>query len=252
MPLDDRSQISISIIIPVYNGEEYLAEAIQSVRTQGVGPLEFIVVDDGSTDRTRQLVESFGPECRYHYQDNAGPAVARNAGLQKARGGIIGFLDADDLLTPEGLSVRYARLAESPKLDAVMGTLQVLERQTGDAEKDRFEPRGEPLVCYNMGSVLVRRAVFDRIGAFNPRYRWCEDVDWFMRAQEHGTVFDVLADVVLLYRRHEKNMTRNAAGVAFSLTKVFKASIDRRRKLAGGEAAALDEIYYVRPGRFAV
>ena len=250
MPSDDRSHISI--IIPVYNGEKYLARAIESVIAQRVGPLDLIVIDDGSTDRTREIVEAFGPECRYHYQDNAGPAAARNAGLERVRGGIIGFLDADDLVAPEGLSVRYSRLIESARLEAVMGAVQVLERQVGDEGKGGFEPKGEPVVCYNLGSVLARRAVFDRIGAFDPRYRYCEDVDWFMRAQEHGTVFDVLAKVVLLYRRHEENMTRNAAGVASNLTKVLKASIDRRRTLPGAEAVPLDEMYYVRPGRLRI
>lgn len=242
----------ISIIIPVYNGEKYLAEAIESLRSQKVGPLELIVVDDGSTDQTREIVEAFGPECRYHYQANAGPAAARNAGLERARGGIIGFLDSDDLLAPDGLSVRYARLMESARLDAVMGTVQVLEKQPGDGEPGRFETRGEPIVVYNLGSVLARRAVFDRIGTFDPRYRYCEDVDWFMRAQEQGTVFDVLADVVLLYRRHEQNMTRDAAGLASDLTKVLKASIDRRRKLPGAETASLDEIYYIHPGQLRI
>jgi len=250
MPSYDSSLISI--IMPVYNGEKYLADAIESVRSQRVGPLELIVVDDGSTDRTRGIAEAFGPECRYHYQHNAGPAVARNAGLEKARGGIIGFLDADDLLAPDGLSVRYAGLIESTRLEAVMGTVQVLERQTEDEETGGFEARGEPIVCYNLGSLLVRRAVFDKIGTFDPRYRYCEDVDWFMRAQEHGTVFDVLAGVVLLYRRHEQNMTLDAAGLASDLTKVLKASIDRRRRLPGAETASLDDIYYIRPGQLRI
>jgi hypothetical protein len=73
-----------------------------------------------------------------------------------------------------------------------------------------------------------------------------------MRAQEQGTVFDVLADVVLLYRRHEQNMTRDAAGLASDLTKVLKASIDRRRKLPGAETASLDEIYYIHPGQLRI
>ena len=111
-----------------------------------------------------------------------------------------------------------------------------------------FAPHGEPVRCYNLGSVLVRRAVFDRVGAFDPRYRHCEDVDWFMRAQEQETVFDVLDQVVLLYRRHEGNMSRDRAGAAY-LAQVLKASLDRRRSLAGGRPSPLDEVYYVRPGR---
>jgi hypothetical protein len=99
---------------------------------------------------------------------------------------------------------------------------------------------------------LARRAVFDKIGALNPCYRYCEDVDWFMRAQEQGTVFDLLADVVLLYRRHEANITRDSAGLVSDLAKVLKASIDRRRNLPGSKAASLDEIYNIRPGRLRI
>ena len=231
----------VSVVIPVKNGERYLAEAIESIRGQEIPSLEIVVVDDGSTDATRQIVERDYPECRYHYQDTAGPAAARNTGLRLSGGELIGFLDADDVFVPGGLAALHARLGENRDAAIAMGLVQAIHAPT-------FAPHSEPVRCYNLGCVLVRRAVFDRVGAFYPRYRHCEDVDWFMRAQEQGTVFDVLDEAVLLYRRHEANMSRDSAGAVY-LAQVLKASLDRRRSLATSATSPLDEVYYVRPGR---
>ena len=241
--MDGRPRVSV--VIPVKNGERYLADAIASVRRQALPSLEIVVVDDGSTDGTRRIVERDFPECRYRYQETAGPGPARNAGLAMSRGELIGFLDADDVFTDRGLSALCARLDGNEQAAIAMGTVQAI-RAPSDGSAP-FAPHGEPVRCYNVGSVLVRRALFDQVGGFDPRYRHCEDVDWFMRAQEHGAVFDVVDDVVLLYRRHEGNMSRDSAGAAY-LAQVLKASLDRRRGRAAGPAS-LDEVYYVRPGR---
>ena len=87
----------ISVIIPVYNGDKYLAEAIESVLDQKDFTLDVIVVDDGSTDNTAKVTEKFTSMVRYYYQENAGPGAARNKGITLALGDFISFLDADDL-----------------------------------------------------------------------------------------------------------------------------------------------------------
>ena len=93
----------ISCIVPVFNGELYLAEALESILKQSYRPLEIIVADDGSTDGTEAIVARFGTQVRYLYQPNSGPATARNLGLGAVRGEFVGFLDADDLWHPEKL-----------------------------------------------------------------------------------------------------------------------------------------------------
>ncbi len=144
-----------------------------------------------------------------------------------------------------------ATLAGVPAADIAMGRVQALHGRFGAADGHAFEPRGAPVLCYHVGSILARRSVFERVGPFDARLEHCEDVDWFMRAQECRMTFEVLERVVLLYRRHEHNMSRDAAKVSHHLTRVMKRSLDRRRTLPGsGDAAVpLDEIYYVRPGR---
>ncbi|MBL4672696.1 MAG: glycosyltransferase family 2 protein, partial [Arenicella sp.] len=87
----------ISVIIPTFNRQDDVVEAIQSVLDQGDFDIEIIVVDDGSTDQTRQQVRRFGGACRYVFQPNGGPSAARNAGLKLAKGELISFLDSDDL-----------------------------------------------------------------------------------------------------------------------------------------------------------
>jgi glycosyltransferase involved in cell wall biosynthesis len=241
----------ISVIIPVRDGARWIADAVRSIQRQAVASTEIVVVDDGSTDRTREIVERCAPGCRYRYQANAGPAAARNAGMQIARGTLIGFLDADDLQAEGALADLRAALARVPSADIAMGRVQALHGRFGANRQHGFEPRGAPVLCYHVGSILARRSVFERVGPFDTRLGHCEDVDWFMRAQECRTAFEMLDRVVLLYRRHEHNMSRDAAKVSLHLTRVMKGSLDRRRKIRGTGSAGvpLDEIYYVRPGR---
>ena len=244
----------VSIVVPVYNGERFIAEAIASIRRQGIDSLEIVVVDDGSTDGTTRLLARDFPECRCLSQPRAGPAAARNAGIAAAHGSLIGFLDSDDTFAEHGLTRLDAALAAAPNADMAMGMVRAMQAVPSCADRPatRFEPSGEAVICYNVGSMLVRRAVFERVGVFDAQYRHCEDVDWFMRAQEAGVSFEMLRDVVLHYRRHDANMSLDGAATALALAKVLKASLDRRRALPGSEKRSLDEVYYVRPGRMRV
>src|ERR1043166_9666270 len=96
----------VSVIIPVYNGERFIRDAIQSVLDQTVGDVEIIVIDDGSTDGTRAAVQSFGGRISYHYQENAGADRAYNCGIAMASGEFVGFLDHDDRWYPETLQTQ--------------------------------------------------------------------------------------------------------------------------------------------------
>ena len=97
----------ISVIVPVYNGEKFLGDALASIFAQDYRPIEVIVIDDGSTDRTRAIAQSY-PEVQYSYQDKQGSAVARNTGIENSRGELIAFLDADDLWIYNKLFIQAA------------------------------------------------------------------------------------------------------------------------------------------------
>src|SRR5438045_2909770 len=146
-----------SVIIPVYNGEKYLTSAMQSVFNLKAEALELIVVDDGSTDATADILSSFVDRVRYVVQPNRGPAAARNRGLQCARGEVIGFLDADDLWTPNILTRAFAFLLSHPEVDIVQGHIQEITSRAADATGIAYEHFSQPYPYINIGSAVYRK-----------------------------------------------------------------------------------------------
>ena len=220
----------ISVIIPVYNGEEYLAEALESVIAQAYRPIEIIVVDDGSTDGTATVASRFNESIRYTYQQNSGPASARNRGLRMALGKVIGFLDADDLWVENKLELQLGRLASDPSLQFVIGLAQSVEILGLVDGKHRLGKLSDPTFFPNVGSMLFKRAVFDAVGFLDETLRFCEDWDWLMRARELSVPMLIHQDVTLIYRRHRENMTNQIEVMQNYFVRLLKKSLDRRRQ----------------------
>src|SRR5262245_10328005 len=114
----------ISCIVPVFNGERYLRESLDSILAQTYSPLEIIVVDDGSQDSTPEVVASYGSQILYFRQENAGPAVARNRGLELSQGEFIAFIDADDYWHQEKLMCQMSLLEARPEVGFCLTHLQ--------------------------------------------------------------------------------------------------------------------------------
>ena len=222
----------LTVIMPVYNGEAFLAEAIRHVLAQSYHPLECIVVDDGSTDGTADIAAAFSDGIRYVRQPNLGPAAARNRGIEIARGEFLAFLDVDDLWA-EGVLQRLAdHLRALPEIGIAQGLIQQmhLDHTVTEVQPRSFTPVFQPYQFINIGSALYRKTVFDSVGLFDPRFRLAEDVDWFIRAWEHNVTKAVLPEVVLFYRKHDRNMTLEQLGLApAGLVAVYKRRIDRVR-----------------------
>lgn len=214
----------ISVIVPVYNGARFLAEAIENILAQNYASLEIVVVDDGSTDETEAIAR--GLPVRYIHQANAGPAAARNRGLAKARGDVIAFHDVDDLWTPDALKILVAMFRAEPALEIAQGLIQP---QVEDATTRRFEDSTEPYQFINLGSALYRRTVFDKVGRFDESLRENEDSDWFMRAWENNVSKQVSRQTVLLYRLHDGNLTHRQNLVRGGWARLFKKHMERRR-----------------------
>ena len=219
---------TLSIIIPVYNGATFLAEAVASLTGQDPPPGEIVVVDDGSTDAIQEVVKGLGTTVRYIRQANGGPAAARNHGLRLAVGDIIGFLDVDDLWQPGSLAGQLALLEGDAAAGIVKGLTQVQERLPGNT----YGPVGKPFVFWNLGGTLYRREVFTVVGPFDEGLRYAEDLDWFLRARDAGIDLRLLDQVTQLHRRHGGNMTEGRTPGELNILRVVKASLDRRR--AGG------------------
>jgi len=234
-----HSQARVSVIMPVYNGALFLAEAVQSIRQQEHAPTEIIIVDDGSTDGTAGVAASFSDSVRYAYQANRGPAAARNTGLGMAAGDVIGFLDSDDLWTGHSLGCRLGHLARNPSVDIVMGYTQLIRAAHTSDEGEEFTKIAAPWPVLSLGSALMRRSVFDVAGPFDESLPYSEDVDWFLRAREAGVGLLIVPDVVQLYRRHKDNITNLTDLTNQHFLYALKQSLDRRRQKADGSATPL-------------
>lgn len=225
----------VTCVIPVYNGERFLAEAVESVLAQTHQPIAIVIVDDGSTDRTAEVARGFGERVRYLRQENAGPAVARNTGLAHAGGGgeFVGFLDADDLWHSEKTARQVATLTADPALEYCVTLVQNVWTEEVETEEERFRhhPRGQPIPGYVSGTLLARRAAFERIGPFNPGLQHGDDTEWFLRAREAGVAGVLLEEVLLTRRLHQTNLSRlKADSSRDEYLTLLKARLDAKRK----------------------
>jgi Glycosyl transferase family 2 len=226
-----RDRPVVSVIIPVYNGERFLRDAVHSVLAQRYPSLDIIVVDDGSTDGTEAVARALPCDVRYFKQWNSGPAAARNRAVRDTAGDFIAFLDVDDLWPEDTLSALVDQLVARPELDLVHGYAQLLEYEPAT---DSYEYRGNPreAFAWYIGAALFRKRVFGTVGLFDPTLTFGEDVDWFNRARELRVPMDRLDAVTLHVRRHGRNMTHGKNPVALNMLRVFKKALDRRRGAA--------------------
>ena len=226
----------VSVVIPVYNGERFLAEALGSVFAQDYQPLEVVVVDDGSTDGSARLAWGFAGVV-YAHQANAGPAAAHNRGARLARGDFLAFLDADDVWAPDKLTRQVGHLGSHPELLFVVGLFRYF-LEPGHALPPGFNPGllGRDLVGRITGTLVARREAFEQVGLFNPDSRVAEDVDWFARAKDLGVPMAVVPHVVLHKRIHDRNLSAAAAVNTRELLKALRGSVRRQqaRRDAGG------------------
>jgi glycosyltransferase involved in cell wall biosynthesis len=222
----------VSCIVPVFNGERFIAEALASIAEQEYGPLEIIVVDDGSTDCTHDVVMNSGIQVRYLRQNNAGGPTARNTGIKAATAEFIAFLDADDRWHREKLARQMARFTSRVELDASVAHAQnfwmtEVAAEQGAVAADR---RSGAVPGYVAGTLVTRRRFFNELGMFNETLRHGEQMEWFLRARQAGAVIELLPDVLLHRRLHGDNVSRHTAEASRSqYLELLKAALDRRR-----------------------
>ena len=221
----------VSVIIPVYNCETYLAEAIDSVLAQTYAPVEIIVVDDGSTDGSAQVAARYAPRVRCLHQENSGIGAARNRGIEQASGNLLAFLDADDLWSPDKLARQVVALDLDPKLDMIFGLARQFRSPDLEAEVATAATATETVMAgYVPGTMLIRRESFARVGLFATGWRVGEFVDWYARAMDLGLKSHMLQEVVLNRRLHDTNIGIVAPNARADYLRVLKASLDRRRE----------------------
>lgn len=227
------SKYLISCIVPVFNGERYLEKTLESILGQTYQPIEIIVVDDGSTDKTKTIVDKYSNKVSYYWQLNAGPAAARNRGLDVAKGKFVAFLDADDLWHPKKLEIQINCFKANPKLGFCITHVQNFWIDELTEEKNKFKGhcRSQPLPGYVTNTLLARKTLFEDVGRFNVALRHSDDTEWFLRASEHGSIVELLPDVLTFRRIHQNNLSRQENETSRDeYLRLVKRTLDSRRR----------------------
>ncbi len=198
----------VSVIVPVWNGERFLAEALDSILAQEYKPLEVIVVDDGSTDGSAAIAQA--RDVRYYVQPNRGPGAARNTGVTAAQGELLAFLDQDDVYLPGKIARQVETLADRPEIGFVFTRIDVFLEP--GVERPSWLPADwlvAPPVGYCPSTLMIRRDAFAAVGEFDTNYSTFSDGEWFVRARRAGVKNVVLEDVAVRYRIHGRNQSND-------------------------------------------
>ena len=251
---------SVSVIIPTYNYGRFISEAIRSALDQTHAALEILVVDDGSTDDTRDVVGKFGDAVKYVRQDNSGVCAARNTGVRESRGELIAFLDADDTWQPTALEKQAARFALDASIGLVHCGLREFDCDTGETIRLHLDG-GEDGVAENLllwegpvivgpGTVVVSREAFDAVEGFDTRMKVGEDWDFCYRVARRFNV-GFVREPLLNYRNHPGAAHRNVGemerGMSLFYSKAFANGGDvmkLRRRALGNFHRVLSGSYF--------
>jgi glycosyltransferase involved in cell wall biosynthesis len=202
--------VLVSVVVPVHNGERFLAESLGAIASQTHQPTELVVVDDGSTDDSvrvaEELVTRHGRGL-VHRRQHGGVAAARNAGVVLASGAVIGFCDQDDVWLPEKVVCQLAFLDDHPEVGAVMTRQEPFFEDGVVAPPHWLRPdkRFGDLGGVLHLSALVRREAFDVVGGFDESRSGADDLDWFLRARRRGVGIAILPEVLMRRRVHRQN-----------------------------------------------
>lgn len=181
----------VSVIIPTYNRAAWLAAAIESVLAQSYSNHEVLVVDDGSTDNTRNIATGYGDRVHYLFQPNRGPAAARNLGIHHANGCYIAFLDSDDRWLKHKLRTQVALVTSDPSIK-ICYTDEIWIRQGRRVNQKKIHrkysgwiyQRCLPLCIISPSSVMIHRDVFTAVGMFDEEFMVCEDYELWLRISQ--------------------------------------------------------------------
>lgn len=220
----------VSVIIAVKDGESFIEKALISILNQTYSPLEILVVDGGSKDKTRKIVEKFD-KVKTINQPGIGISNAYNTGILNAQGEYISFLSADDYWMPDKISRQISALQANPSLSfAVCFAEFFLNDPKYFPTGFRTELLETPKVAYIMETLCARRSVFNTVGFFNEKMRSAEDVDWFARALDLQLESIVIEEVMLRKRIHNNNLHLEEQQNSHYLLNAVKNSFVRKRK----------------------
>jgi glycosyltransferase involved in cell wall biosynthesis len=250
----------VSVVIPVFNAEETIVEALESVSCQTYSPIELVVVDDGSTDNTTEVINNYHQwhlkncqektpiEFRYIHQENGGPSKARNTGIMASNGEYIAFLDADDLWTGDKLEKQLRIFSREPSVDIVFTDVKISRLRNNQIEEftvfhkkklstdffghefivvDPFEKLMK-LNFMPTPSVVARRACFDNGRLFNEKRRHVEDWELWLK-MSLSLNFAYVKDVCVHVREMGDGLSSNEVEMMISIIDIFESFIEEHK-----------------------
>lgn len=225
MRMKRKESAKIAVIIPTFNRQKLLTKAIDSVLSQTYQNFQLIVVDDGSTDNTAEVVAGYGTDIWYVFQENHGPAAARNNGIKRANSDFIAFLDSDDWFAPEKLEMQLEAMEKNHQF-MISHTDEIWYRRGLhlNQKKKHHKPNGYifprclQLCTVSMSTVMARRQLFDRCGLFDEDLPCCEDYDFWLRVS-----------VTLPFLKIDHPLTLKDGGRPDELSVQFRTGMDRFR-----------------------
>jgi glycosyltransferase involved in cell wall biosynthesis len=222
----------ISVIIPVYNCDRYLGEAIESILSQTYRPLEILIIDDGSTDKSAEIAKSFIPSVKYYYQPNSGSCSSPlNYGIKLSQGDFLAFLDSDDLWLKDKLMIQSQCFAENPHLDIVFGHVkQFISPELDSAIRQRFEIPKEIIQGIHRGTMLIKKQSFLSVGYFDSHWQRVEFIDWYIRAKSLNLEMMVIPDILFKRRIHQNNIGIIKKDRQSEYVQVIKQALNKKRE----------------------
>lgn len=233
---------AISVVVGAYNAERYVAEAVESILSQTFGDFEFIAVDDGSTDRTLEILRDHAAKdqrLKPLHIEHAGIVAAANAGLRQARAELIARFDADDVSLPQRFEKQVRYLAEHPEVVAVGSRMLLIEpygASLGETAHRLTHEEIDAELLQGSGwslpqpAAMIRHSAIRKIGGYRDEYLWSEDLDLFLRLAEVGRLAN-LPDVLVKYRNHPHSTNHRRVRLQAELSRKCVIETYRRRGL---------------------
>jgi len=246
--------VNISVIIPTHNRAHTISQAIESVLKQSLPPTEIIIIDDGSTDGTAELVQNKFPNCRYLHQQNQGVSSARNSGISAASGEWLAFLDSDDEWMPDKLAAQASALECNPEAHLCHTEEIWIRNGKRVNQMKKHAKRGGwifqhclPLCAISPSSVIIHHSLFEAVGLFDEKLPACEDYDLWLRICAFYPTLFIETPQIIKHGGHEDQLSRKHWGMdRFRIQALEK--IIAHPKLSPADRQAASEVLIKKAG----
>lgn len=221
----------VSIIMPAYNAGKYILEALDSAFNQSYSKIEIIVVNDGSTDNTSEILDKIKNKLTLIDSAHLGAAHARNLGIEKANGELIAFLDADDTIEVDKIRLQVAEFTSDSTLDLCYTMFHnfICPTASEELKKSRSQDEGSIKGCV-CGTTMVKKSSFEKVGYFDTQLKVGEFIKWYSKAMDLGFKIKLIEKDLYYRRSHDNNSSLINRSSFSELTKLLKSRIDNKSK----------------------